>query len=204
MTQAPADNQTPESELSDSSVVRVRQVNDTDWQTLYDLTVVSGGTTFTVKSPQDTDFASVPRVFVWLLPRYGRYTKAAILHDHLCRVPDDPRPRSEADRIFREAMRELEVAFLRRWIMWAAVRLGALTTSHGRNGWLKDCWQVFPIALVALPIVGPPAVVIVAALLVFYLVERVVQGILAGVNLVRRIGRKDPIPVNKPSLLLKL
>jgi len=30
-----------------------------------------------------TDFASVPRFFTWLLPRYGRWTQAAVLHDSL-------------------------------------------------------------------------------------------------------------------------
>jgi hypothetical protein len=96
------------------------------------------------------------------------------------------------------------VAFLRRWIMWAAVRLGALTTARGRPGWWHACWQVFPIALVALPVVGPPAVVIVAALLLFYLIETITRVILAVVNLVRRMRGEDPKPVNKPSLLLKL
>jgi Protein of unknown function (DUF1353) len=57
----------------------------------------------------ETDFASVPRVFVWFLPRYGRYTKAAILHDYLWReaVPAGKLRLAEADVIFRHAMHEL-------------------------------------------------------------------------------------------------
>jgi len=34
--------------------------------------------------PFSTDLASVPRSLTWLFPRYGKYTKAAVLHDFLC------------------------------------------------------------------------------------------------------------------------
>jgi hypothetical protein len=101
-------------------------------------------------------------------------------------------------------MRELEVAFLRRWIMWAAVRLGALGNARGRQGWLLACWQVFPIMLVALPVVAPPAVVIVAALLVFYVVETIARMVLAVANLVRRTRGRDQKPVSTPKFSLKL
>jgi hypothetical protein len=73
-----------------------------------------------------TDFASVPGLFTWLVPRYGRFTKAAILHDFLCDEAKEGRfIRSQADGIFRRVMRELGVGFIRRWVMWAAVRLGS-------------------------------------------------------------------------------
>ena len=71
-------------------------------------------------------------------------------------------------------MRELGVPFLRRWIMWAAVRLGALTNPAGREKWWTEAWRVALIAAVALPVVTPAAVVIVISFLVFYLVELVV------------------------------
>src|SRR5690242_3006060 len=31
-----------------------------------------------------TDLASVPRWLTWLVPRYGEYTRAAVIHDCLC------------------------------------------------------------------------------------------------------------------------
>ena len=54
-----------------------------------------------------TDFASIPRLVVWLIPRYGLYTRSAILHDYLCKtkVVD----RADADGLFRRSMRELGV-----------------------------------------------------------------------------------------------
>src|SRR4029450_10564361 len=107
---------------------------------------------FVVPEREGTDFASVPQIFVWFLPRYGRYTKAAILHDYLWRVavPRGQIDRLQADGIFRQAMRELEVPFLRRWIMWAAVRWGALAKQDGRKGWWKDVWRVVICTLVCL------------------------------------------------------
>ena len=115
-----------------------------------------------------TDFASVPRVYVWFIPRYGRYTKAAILHDYLCsiEVPARRISRIEADGIFRQAMRELGVPFLCRWIMWAAVRLGALTNPAGREKWWTEAWRVALVAAVALLVITPAAAVIVLSLAV--------------------------------------
>lgn len=131
-----------------------------------------------VPASMQTDFASVPRVFVWFLPRYGRYTKAAILHDHLWRdlVPAGKLTLLEADGIFRRAMRELRVPFLRRWMMWAAVRWPALLKPGGRTGWWKESWRVLLFTLLALPIVAPPAALILIAQAVFYVVGRSWRG----------------------------
>jgi hypothetical protein len=136
----------------------------------------------------------VPRVFVWFLPRYGRYTKAAILHDFLC---DEARAgrlkRYDADGIFRHAMMELEVAFLRRWIMWAAVRLGG-----GRELLKPGLWQLLLVLLIAVPAIAflaVPALVILAGLALFWLIELVFY---AGLKPFSK--RK---PVNPPRLRLK-
>ena len=130
------------------STVDVRQVDDQDWETLRALPYHATTEDFEVPVHERTDFASVPRVFVWFIPRYGRYTKAAILHDYLCgvAVPAGRISRIEADGIFRQAMRELGVPFLRRWIMWAAVRLGALTNPAGRKEWWTEAWPGPPLS----------------------------------------------------------
>ena len=155
------------------STVDVRQIDDQDWAILRALTYYARTEDFVVPVQEHTDFASVPREFVWFIPRYGRYTKAAILHDYLCSVcvPAGRVSRIEADGIFRQAMRELGVPFLRRWIMWAGVRLGALTNAAGREKWWTQAWRVALIAAVALPVVTPAAVVIAISFLVFYLIE---------------------------------
>ena len=68
-----------------------------------------------------TDFASVPRIFWWLIPPTGRYGKAAVVHDFCYRKACFSR--KECDWIFLEGMRALGVPKWKRLIMWAAVRL---------------------------------------------------------------------------------
>lgn len=74
-----------------------------------------------------TDFASVPRVLWTLLPPTGPYGKAAVIHDwlyHYRRILPQPRfaDRSEADRIFNEAMQVLQVGRWTRWTVYLGVR----------------------------------------------------------------------------------
>jgi hypothetical protein len=188
------------------STVDVRQIDDQDWAILRALTYYARTEDFVVPVQEHTDFASVPRVFVWFIPRYGRYTKAAILHDYLCSVcvPAGRVSRIEADGIFRQAMRELGVPFLRRWIMWAAVRLGALTNAAGREKWWTQAWRVALIAVVALPVVTPAAAVIAISFLVFYLIEVVAWIPLTAVHWIRKRGNRPAKQVNRPALRWKL
>ena len=188
------------------STVDVQQIDDQDWKVLRALVYHATREDFEVPVGEHTDFASVPRVFVWFIPRYGRYTKAAILHDYLCSVcvPAGRVSRIEADGIFRQAMRELGVPFLRRWIMWAAVRLGALTNSAGREKWWTEAWRVALIAALALPVVTPAAVVIVISFLVFYLIEFLVWIPLAAVHWIREKRNRPAKKVNRPTLRWKL
>ena len=167
--------------------VIVEQVSDKNWLLRKALDYTGKFETFHVPVGQGTDFASVPRVFVWFLPRYGRYTKAAILHDFLWRerASKGTLDYVDADGTFRRAMRQLGVPFLRRWIMWSAVRWGALLKPNGRKGWLKEAPRVLLVSAVALPIVVPPAVVVGAAILVFQMVELVVWVPLKLVELVK-------------------
>src|SRR4026208_2029529 len=107
-------------------IVDVQAISEKRWKVLTPFIYRATNEVYTVPAGQETDFASVPRVFVWFLPRYGRYTKAAILHDHLWRdlASQGHMDFIDADGMFRRAMRELNVPFLKRWIMWAAVRWG--------------------------------------------------------------------------------
>ncbi|MEO7555042.1 MAG: DUF1353 domain-containing protein [Acidimicrobiales bacterium] len=73
-----------------------------------------------------TDLASVPTQLTWLVPRYGRHTLPALLHDHLVTPDMDPDDREAADALFRDAMAQTGVPFVRRWVMWTAVSVAAL------------------------------------------------------------------------------
>ena len=188
------------------STVDVRQIDDQDWEVLRALVYHATSEDFEVPVGEHTDFASVPREFVWFIPRYGRYTKAAILHDYLCSVavPTGRVSRIEADGIFRQAMRGLGVPFLRRWIMWAAVRLGALTNQAGREKWWTEAWRVLLIAALALPVITPAAVVIVISFLVFYLIDFAVWIPLAAIHRIQEKRDRPAKNVNRPTLRWRL
>lgn len=78
-----------------------------------------------------SDGASVPRPLWWLLPAWGRYSRAAVVHDYLWQRIDAGEPhehaptRRRADAIFLDAMRACGVKPWVRWLMWAAVRCAA-------------------------------------------------------------------------------
>jgi len=185
--------------------VDVREVDDRHWSVLRPFEYQAERERYTVPKGERTDFASVPRPLVWFIPTYGRYTKAAILHDYLCRLVREGKfDRRDADGIFRQAMRSSGVPFLRRWIMWAGVRWGALITSQGRQGWLKDAWQVLLITVVVLPILLPAASVIVLTLLVWHLAEWAIWLPLAAAGRARAKYGKPGKRVNQPTLTFRL
>ncbi|KKM07440.1 hypothetical protein LCGC14_1733860 [marine sediment metagenome] len=85
-----------------------------------------------------TDFASVPKAFWSIIPPYGKYTKAAVLHDYLYKYhgfvsgnQTISYTRKEADQLFLKAMEVLGVGRIKRWIMYQAVR------RFGAKAWNK-------------------------------------------------------------------
>jgi hypothetical protein len=88
---------------------------------------------FTVPTGFRTDLASIPRPFWNILPPFGKYTGAAVLHDWLYRTHLVPRP--DADQILLEAM---ELCRVPRWqcvVMYGAVRLFGWLAWHNENRW---------------------------------------------------------------------
>jgi hypothetical protein len=161
----------------ESTSVTVRRVDDRRWAVVEELVYRGKRDRFVVPAGFLTDFATVPRVVVWLIPRFGRYTLAAILHDWL--VTQGLRTgvvtSREADGIFRRVMRESGVPVLRRWLMWCGVRWGALTSRLRRPGWSHSAPGVLAISVLAAPVVVPPAVLIGLALAVYGVAEWLVS-----------------------------
>jgi hypothetical protein len=97
------------------------------------------GTSITVPAGFITDGASIPRPLWWLLPTWGRYSRAAVIHDYLCTLvrrgkahPQAP-TRKAADAVFYDALVVCGVSRLVRWAMWIGVRIGDLLDIGGRN-----------------------------------------------------------------------
>ncbi len=86
---------------------------------------------FEVKAGFTTDLASVPRIFRSLIPQVGRHLQAAIVHDWCYEnivegLADGDRAimtRKEADLLFLEGMKEAGVSWLKRKLMYWAVRV---------------------------------------------------------------------------------
>lgn len=139
--------------------IDIVSVDDTTFKTAKPMTYIGAKDTIIVPAGQDTDFASVPTGITWLISRYGRWTKAAILHDYLWRQAPNGITKQEADGIFRRALRELGVPMYKRHIMWSAVRLTSIFKYGGLRGTsvaqilhLVLLW-VTSIVLLAIPLV---------------------------------------------------
>lgn len=135
----------------------VTEHDEMHWRLVEELRYRGNEEVFAVPEGFPTDFASVPRPLWSLIPTYGRYTKAAVLHDYMCRYPDAAGvSRCDADGIFRKVMKELGVGYVRRRMMWAAVRwAGGIA---GCGAW--DMFLVLLITLLSLPLLIPAAVVL--------------------------------------------
>lgn len=99
----------------------------------YEVGDLGSGDLITAQAGFTTDFASIPRVFWWILPRWGKYGNAAVLHDWLYWTQE--RKRAEADRIMLEAMGVLEVPNWQKWPIYLGVR------AFGGLAWLRNQWD---------------------------------------------------------------
>ena len=104
----------------------------------------------------DTDLASIPWFFSWIVPSRGAHFPAIMLHDALV-VGDGDCPthlgpvvsREEADRIMRDAMGRLGVGFVRRWLAWTGAFLAtAAGTMKPRWFWIGRLLVTFGTIIV--------------------------------------------------------
>ena len=88
-----------------------------------------------VKRGFETDFASIPQPFHWLISKLGRYNKPAVLHDAAYQglIISYVFNRADADLLFLDSMVDFGVARWKRTVMYYAVRIG------GRFAWRKRC-----------------------------------------------------------------
>lgn len=96
-----------------------------------------------VERGEQSDLASVPGFLTWLVPRYGRHTLPALLHDHLVIPNMDSDVREAADTTLRDAMGATKVPLVRRWIMWAAVSLATIMLRGWRWKVMAAAWVLF-------------------------------------------------------------
>ena len=79
-----------------------------------------------------TDGPTIPRIFWAVLPVWGSWGKAGVVHDWLCfciasgKPNPEAKTRTEADAIFYEVMTVLGVSFITRWLLYIGVRIGTI------------------------------------------------------------------------------
>ena len=114
-----------------------------------DFTVTVRGRTFTVPAGTPTDLATTPR-FAWiLLPPTGIYEAAAVAHDWWCSdgIRGGELTSRQADTYFRDLMGDAGVGRIRRWLMFAAVRVAAPFSAARRP---SELWRdALPVAAIS-------------------------------------------------------
>lgn len=101
---------------------------------LNDVVVLIDGQPLVIPAGFLTDGASVPRGMWNIIPPFGRYNKASLLHDYLYKTGRMNMAwitRKQADDIFLAAMGALDVSTWQQWAMWAGVRIGAFPAWNG-------------------------------------------------------------------------
>lgn len=80
-----------------------------------------------------TDGASVPRIFWTVFSPFGDYFSAAVIHDFLYTAGNRRFDRATVDRIFLAAMKDAGVPFVRRRLIYRAVRVGGWPNYQGKR-----------------------------------------------------------------------
>lgn len=139
------------------SDIVVMPLDATRWRLLGPVCYAGETDRFLIPEGYVTDWATIPRVAVWLFPRFGNHAKSAILHDYLLTdaMPAGRVTSNDADGLFRRSMRELGIPPVKRWLMWTGVRWGALFNPRRRAGWLRSAPGVLAITVLALPLALP-------------------------------------------------
>jgi hypothetical protein len=159
--------------------LQVESIDATTWVLLAPLVWVgTQGDTFAVDAGEETDFATVPWWTQSLLPRTGTWTRAAVLHDKMCRDlnryyrgrldhwlsdPDTVWADTTAwgmgkpafssidtDAVFRKNARDCGTDAIRSELLWLGVRYGALANPARREGWLSTAPRVLMDTVLAL------------------------------------------------------
>lgn len=78
-----------------------------------------------------SDGASVPRIFWNLFSPFGDYFGAALIHDFLYTPANRLFDRATSDGIFLAAMKDAGVPFVRRRLIYRAVRVGGWLSFRG-------------------------------------------------------------------------
>ncbi len=96
---------------------------------MYEIGELGSGKIIVVPEGFVSDGASIPAPINLIMPRWGRWRRAGVLHDYLyhllrqgCPHREAPDRRTSDDEIFYEALQVAGVRRPIRWAMWQPVR----------------------------------------------------------------------------------
>jgi hypothetical protein len=160
----------------------IPQANGTEFELWEEVTYTARlGDSWTIPEGFRTDFATIPSIVSWAIPKLGAYTLAAIVHDALCTGLNDyyrakqdfirpgdryirivPIPTASAidtDAIFRRIALDMGTDRVTAQLLWVGVRWGALFNPARRPGWLKTAPKVLGWSLLFSPVLVPATVI---------------------------------------------
>jgi len=161
------------------SQVAIRRVGVNRWQLLEPLCFRDPvtGRTYTAPAGFITDFATVPRITQWAVPRTGMWDEPAVIHDLGCEAVREAweqerenrrredwlqaplpvrQPWADArgvDQLWRRMLRDGGLDPVSALVLWAAVRWGALGSRYRWAGWWRDLPVLLPITALLLSLV---------------------------------------------------
>lgn len=116
--------------------LKIEYIDEKTWRVLepFEFHIGSYPSENIVEVPIDfiTDFASIPRILWSIASPFGKYGKAAVVHDWFYRTPDCGYNRKEADKIFLEGMEILKVPKWKMYFIYHSVR------TFGNLAWKKN------------------------------------------------------------------
>lgn len=169
--------------------LRVESVDAINWKFLERFRWKgSQGDIFEIEPGELTDFATVPWWTQAILPRTGTWTKAAALHDKMCRLQNEYyklQPKGDrflgvqlrydagvvsqkpvfssidTDAIFRKNARADGTDLIRSELLWFGVRTGSLVNPARRENWIHTFPRYFADLIVILMVLAAIALLIV-------------------------------------------
>lgn len=110
----------------------LKKINQRDYELYEDLIYENDNHYYIIKKGFITDGASIPSLFKFFFDNFqGNYTKSAILHDILYRT--NLIDRKNADNLFLEGMRILNVSIFKRFFLYLGVRAGGWYSYYSNN-----------------------------------------------------------------------
>ena len=76
-----------------------------------------------------TDFATIPSWVPFLRPKNGKWAKASVVHDFLCKR--EGLPKRMADKVFYYAMLDDEASVFTAFVLWVCVRINHIAQGQG-------------------------------------------------------------------------